>query len=175
MNQTETTAQEELFHIQESTNDDGTVDVEITDWQKLSNGRMTVEFQLPTVETQTERMDWPAKDTDDYKFVRLVRHCGYDLASADQIIGETVKADDGELVAPVKKSPKDIVRHLFDWNDFSDVIIPTSVAIALWPLFYPASVADSFKGREAEAVVFARASTAAVVWFVLFIIVVFVI
>ena len=116
MSTTEITAQEELYHIQESTNEDGTVDVEILGWEKqdqlhrdFSSDRekgasVKVEFRLPTVETESETMPWPDKDTSEYKFVRLVRQCGYDLASADQIVGEKAKSDGDELVVPEQKT-----------------------------------------------------------------------
>lgn len=110
MTETKISPQEELYHIQESTNDDGTVDVEILGWGKVAKIRddqpsqVTVEFQLPTVETKTETMPWPEKDTDDYKFVRVVRQCGYDLASADAIVGERVKSDGEELIVPKQES-----------------------------------------------------------------------
>jgi len=104
--------QEELYHIQESTNDDGSVNVEILGWEK-DGGVVNVEFRMPTIETRSEQMVWPDKDTDDYKFVRLVRQCGYDLAGAEQISGEYV-AYDGEIVAPQQQTKADYMKSLFE-------------------------------------------------------------
>ena len=133
----EITAQEELYHIQESTNDDGTVDVEIYAWKKdeydnLSSTRnhepeVTVEFQLPTVETETERMPWPDKATDDYKFVRLVRQCGFDLASAEQIKGETVRYDGEQLIVPKTKSLKEKLTPSPKWGTIG-IILPVVIS-----------------------------------------------
>ena len=109
MSSTEITPQEELYHIQESTNDNGTVNVEITGWEPINwksdrTNKVSVEFRLPTMQTEIETMAWPEKDTDDHKFVRLVRQCGYDLASADQIKGERAKYDGENLVVPKQES-----------------------------------------------------------------------
>jgi len=110
VNTQEIDAEEELYHLQESTNEDGTVDVEIEGWEKIEgthSEKVAVEYVLPSIEREVESMDWPEKATDDYKFVRLVRHCGYSLAGADQIEGSTVRLDGDELVIPEKKSVKE--------------------------------------------------------------------
>lgn len=86
---------DELYRITEATNDDGTVDVSIHDWEK-AGGDVTVEFILPTGETESERMDWPMRDDQsEYKFVRVVEAAGYSLVTADELRGSnaTVQAD----------------------------------------------------------------------------------
>jgi len=113
MTNTEITPQEELYHIQESTNDDGTVQVEILEWAKVDS-RVRIKFQLPTVETTNEWMPWPDKDSDEFKFVRLVRECGYDLASAEQIVGERVKSDGDELLIPKSKTTAEKAIVIYD-------------------------------------------------------------
>ena len=102
------TAEEELYHIQESTNDDGTVDVEILGWEKYGN-KVEVDYRLPTVEEESEQMQWPQKDSNEYKFVRLVRECGYDLAGAEHIVGSKVKCDGG-LVVPKQLTWKERIK-----------------------------------------------------------------
>jgi len=111
------TPQEELYHIQESTNADGTIDVEITDWKKKQNSAV-VYFQMPDITKNKERMLWPEKDSVDNKFVRLVNNCGYDIAAVDQIIGETVKYDNesGELFIPKQKTILDRMKKISDLN-----------------------------------------------------------
>lgn len=114
---TNETPQEELYHIQESTNEDGTVDVEITDWKKKQNSAV-VYFEMPDISKRKERITWPQKDTTDNKFVRLVNNCGYEIAAVDQIIGERVKydIDNGELFIPEEKSISDKIKQLSNLN-----------------------------------------------------------
>jgi hypothetical protein len=99
---------EELFHIQENTNDDGTVNVEIEEWSKKHNAlneeRVEIKFRKPTQEVKTEVMQWPQRATEEYKFYRIVKNCGYDLYNADQIEGCKIKYDGGKIIAPKKKS-----------------------------------------------------------------------
>lgn len=85
---------DELYRISEATNDDGTVDVSIHDWQKTGH-EVTVEFILPTGESETEQMDWPMRDDpSEYKFVRVVEAAGYGLVTAEELRGSnaTVQA-----------------------------------------------------------------------------------
>jgi len=90
---------EKLHHVQESTNDDGTLNVEITDWRE-HNGMIEIEYQLPTAEYKTQDLAFPDRATDDYDLVRLCESCGYSIGSLDQLIGERVKYEDGSLVIP---------------------------------------------------------------------------
>jgi len=94
---------EELYHLQESTNSDGTVDVEITSWEKSNaDGKLRIEFTKHNFEDGQAYLRWPEKDSTEYAFVSLVNSLGFDLANADKIIGETVKyhPERDELVIP---------------------------------------------------------------------------
>ena len=98
---------EELYHLQESTNSDGTVDVEITSWEKCSTDKdeVYIKFKKPNFETDAHYLPWPEKDSTEYAFVRLVNSLGFDLANADKITGEEVKyhPEREELVIPKGK------------------------------------------------------------------------
>lgn len=105
--QKELDAEEELYHLQESTNEDGTVDVEIIDWVKKRDDRgrgeyVHIDYRLPTLEEDYVEMNWPKNDTDEWKFVRMINHLGYSLASVNQIKGEEIKYDQdkGKIVVP---------------------------------------------------------------------------
>ena len=122
---------EELFHIQESTNDDGTVNVEILGWEK-EDDRVDVKYRTPTMETVTESMQWPQKDSSEYKFVRLVRHCGFDLHGADQIEGCTVKFESGAAIVPEQKTRREKVTEKI--RSPSDATISAQIlGFILWP------------------------------------------
>jgi len=135
---------EELYHIQELTNDDGTVDVEITDWEKEeysnSSAKVNIEFRTPWGETKTEMMKWPKKATDEYKFVRLVRQCGYDLTGATQIHGDRVPFNNGSLVVPQQQSRrgrlKEYIQSIFtSSSDTDEKLGPSLFAFTiLWPI-----------------------------------------
>ena len=98
--------EEELYHLQESTNEDGTIDVKIQGWEKDNNDNVKVSIMFPTAETDEMYLKWPKEDSTDYKFVRLVEACGYDIANSRMIKGEKVKfnRDEDSLVVPKNKS-----------------------------------------------------------------------
>lgn len=127
---------EELFHIQENTNKDGTVDVEIEDWVKKSNSlgdeKVRIEFIKPSREIKTETMDWPQRATEEYKFYRIVKSCGYDLYNADQIKGCKIKYDD-EIVAPKSKSRIQKLRESIE-NPSDASTMEQILFLSIWPL-----------------------------------------
>lgn len=128
---------EELFHIQENTNDDGTVDVEIKEWNKKHNAlneeRVEIKFRKPTQEVKTEAMEWPEKATEEYKFYRIVRNCGYDLYNADQIEGCKIKYGDGKIVAPKKKSRIQKLRESIK-NPSNASPVQQIYFLLIWPI-----------------------------------------
>ena len=101
---------DDLFRVAMETTDDGRVNAEITAVRgigKVDGRYIEVEYRLPSMRELTERMDYPERDTDDYKFVRLCRAAGYSLASAEQLEGAEVKAeqDDGEWFIHAPRTP----------------------------------------------------------------------
>jgi len=139
--------QEELYHIQESTNDDGSVDVEILGWKKeevLNEDRVFVRYRKPTMEVDQESMKWPQKDSDEYKFVRLIRHLGFDLHGANQIEGSVMKFKGGSLVVPENKSLLDLlsekytnIKETFRINASPIIIFLYSFVMLILAIFYP--------------------------------------
>lgn len=95
--QVELDPEEELYHLQESTNEDGTINVEITEWYKKQNKArgeyVFIKFKLPSLKEDSVKMDWPKEASNDWEFVRLVNSLGYTLSSVNQIEGEKVKYD----------------------------------------------------------------------------------
>lgn len=95
--QVELEPEEELYHLQESTNEDGTINVEIIEWSKKRNKargeHVFIKFKLPSLKEDSVKMDWPEEASNEWKFVRLVNSLGYTLSSVNQIEGEKVKYD----------------------------------------------------------------------------------
>lgn len=101
---------DELYQISEATNRDGTVNVHVYDFEKYEMGsgskRVRVHFRTPTGEEKEEKMDWPRRDTAEYKFVRLCRQTVGGLNAADFIKqdGAEIKADPKEWELVVEES-----------------------------------------------------------------------
>jgi len=101
-----------------------------------------VEYRLPTLETGTERMEWPEKDSSEYKFVRLVRHCGYTIGSLQSddvsIEGCRVKFDDGETVLPEQKTRRERIKESVSfsgwWMESDDKKVDFFFFVLMWPL-----------------------------------------
>lgn len=83
---------EQLDEIDLRTNDDGSVEVRILEWEKHPTAdRVSVKFRTPAGEVKTEKMPWPQSKDPEYKFIRLIQETPYTLRTAEQI------NDDDEL------------------------------------------------------------------------------
>jgi len=84
---------DELVRINEATNEDGTIDVEIFDWSK-DGDTVTVRFLTPTNDLKTEQMDWPkaGEKFDGYTFTKLLRYCDLSVQNAELLNGSVVPA-----------------------------------------------------------------------------------
>lgn len=94
--QKEFTVTDELYEISEATNSDGSVDVEVFDFEKSADGEsVKVWFHTPTMEKKSETMDWPRNDSNTYKFVRLCRKAVGGLNGAEWLKqdGAKIRAD----------------------------------------------------------------------------------
>jgi len=92
----EFTVTDELYQISEATNDDGTVNVEIFDYEKSADGEnVIVSFRTPTGDRRTEMYPWPKVDSAEYAFVRLCRQTvgGLNAAEFLKTDGAEVRAD----------------------------------------------------------------------------------
>ena len=83
---------DEVYRIVEATNDDGTVDVTIEDVVRNDKTAVVV-FSTPTAEVEKEKMDWPTRDSDDYKLVRICRATVGGFAAISDLKGERIAAD----------------------------------------------------------------------------------
>jgi len=83
---------DEVYRIVEATNDDGTVDVTIEDVVRNDKTAVVV-FSTPTAEIEKEEMDWPTRDSDDYKLVRICRATVGDFAAISDLEDERIAAD----------------------------------------------------------------------------------
>ena len=124
--------EERLYHVQESTNDDGTINVEISDWYDEGDV-ILIEYQLPTGQYESERFTFPQRATDEYELVRLAEGCGYSLVNLDQLVGERVKYDDGLVVPEHTSTVECIVSRLVPESPFregGDFLL----GVLLWPI-----------------------------------------
>lgn len=98
--------EDELFNLQRLTNKDGTVDAKILDYDKKESRRggdkAIVELELPYLDTELVEMPYPKKDSETYKFVRIIRHCGYQLEGVEEIKGHYIKyhPEKEEIIVP---------------------------------------------------------------------------
>lgn len=114
----EITVEDELWQIEDRTQEDGTVRGECLGWEKVEprrNGpKAAVRIRLPNGQRFTEEMEWPASaDPDQYEFVRLVEHCGYSLSAALDLEDEFVpcrRGEDGEWSIDIPQSTRADVR-----------------------------------------------------------------
>lgn len=109
----EFTVSDELYSISEATNSDGTVDVTIYDFEKLNNGNVRVHFYTPTMEQESEVMEWPKKDSIEYKFVRLCRKTVGSLSGAKWLKtdGADIKADPDKWEIDASMSGIETAKH----------------------------------------------------------------
>ena len=81
---------DELHSLEEASNPDNTLDVEITNVEE-SDGEITIDVEHYDMSTDTVSLEFPKVDRMKYKFVRLVNKFGYKLSQYKQLEGETVK------------------------------------------------------------------------------------
>ena len=128
---------DELYEISEATNKDGTVDVSIYDFDKVGSDEVRVYFYTPAMNEQSETMDWPRKDTPDYKFVRLCRATVGGLSGAEWLKtdGAKIKADpdNWEIKAELPKTTE--VKHSISNTSGSDIAEYVGISLfAIWAL-----------------------------------------
>lgn len=113
---------EELYLLDQATNDDGTIDVKVLDWEKKSKGDghvAEVEFMTPAGDVESEEMPWPTRASREYKFVRLCSQYGQGVVDPNAIKGKLAPAmeDDGEWELRVERevSVREFVTPSFGW------------------------------------------------------------
>jgi len=132
--QVELDPEEELYHLQESTNEDRTINVEITEWTKKENNSrgeyVFIKLKLPSLKEDSVKMDWPEEASNDWKFVRLVNSLGYSLSSVNQIKGEKVKYDreNESIVVPdymsrTERLRSNIREEIDHWYKHADMTV----------------------------------------------------
>lgn len=89
MSDDELSSVERLVRIEEATNEDGTVEVEIFDWDE-NDGKVTVEMITPTNDKVSEQMPFPKPggNLEQYKFYRLVRDAGLTMRNVELLEGK---------------------------------------------------------------------------------------
>lgn len=93
----------EAIRLSEATNDDGTVDVNVTDVHR-EDDVVVIEFQTPLDETKQEEMPWPDIEDDTYKIVRICEATVGSFSGLGEIENFNIRAhpDDWEIVVKNK-------------------------------------------------------------------------
>lgn len=134
---------DELVEIESRTNSDGTVNVTIEGWEKVSSSRVEVRFQL--IDTvKSEKMEWPSagESFDNNKFKRLITSCGLDMRNADLLEGSDATAvkngTSWELVVPDNTSIRErILKPLHNllssgWKWFTSLPLNDIIITVFW-------------------------------------------
>lgn len=134
----EFTVTDELYQISEATNSDGTVDVEVYDFNKKDRGdqsQVEVLFRTPTGDKKSETMEWPRKDSADYKFVRVCRNTVGGLNGAEWLKtdGARIKADpdNWEIKADLSRK-RQAIDHAKGWTLFKTFRAAVTLVIVAW-------------------------------------------
>ena len=129
---------DELYEISEATNRDGTVDVKVYDFDKLEESEeVRVHFYTPTMDKQSETMDWPRKDSTEYKFVRLCRATVGGLSGAEWLKtdGAHIKADPDNWEIKAEVSTTHQVKESLFGTSISDIGMYVGISLlAIWVL-----------------------------------------
>jgi hypothetical protein len=171
---------DELYAISQATNDDGTIDVTLHDFTKTdADDRVSVEFVTPAGDIKSEVMDWPERDSDEYKFVRLFDQTGYGIISAEEACenGTTVTATKNgsgwRLLAPEQQSAFDRMKHKLwqiresglqsgsdNWGSFWTMLLMAPFFLFITSVVYALRLDD----MNDTAVGYAMAFTHVVMW-----------
>lgn len=134
----EFTVTDELYEISEATNSDGSVDVEIFDFEKTSNGeKVKVWFHTPTMDKRSEKMKWPRNDSNEYKFVRLCRKTVGGLNGAEWLKqdGASISADPDDWTINARLNRRERVKSFISKRTIDEFILMiVGIIIAVWML-----------------------------------------
>jgi len=113
---------DELGRTSLRTTDDGYVKAHVTDLQERGDDTIELTVRLPTGEAVAFVLEKPIPWSEEYLFARIVDDTGYDAASVDHLLGETVllDRDDDALEHPVTNTGRDrqlpwLARTLLDF------------------------------------------------------------
>ena len=106
------------------------------DFEKLEeSGEVRVHFYTPTMDKQSETMDWPRKDSAEYKFVRLCRATVGGLSGAEWLKtdGAKIKADPDSWEIKAELTTGDKVKDNFSKMSVRDIGFYGGVSlVAAW-------------------------------------------
>lgn len=96
--QSEKSLSDEVYQISEATNEDGTIDAEITSIEKVEQhgqNKAEIEFdpKLPSEGPKTIHLDWPVIDDSNYRLVQLCEETIGSFAALPQMHGETISVN----------------------------------------------------------------------------------
>lgn len=152
---TELSDTEKLHTISEATNPDGTIDVELHDFNRSeADDMVSVEFITPDGEIESEVVPWPKADDEDYKFVRIFNQTGYGIIAAEEACEQnvTIKAerDPWRINAPHNQTTLELLKEKItkfitvnlgfgntdDWDFYATLAFAIPLMIIVF-IFYP--------------------------------------
>lgn len=104
--ETKNTIEDDAYQVVEATNEDGTIDAEIVEQPYRDGDELVVKARplIPDADTEVFRLDWPKRNTTNFKAVRLARSMVGGFQAVGQMENERVKLDetdgDWDLVIP---------------------------------------------------------------------------
>ena len=104
--ETKNSIEDDAYQVVEATNEDGTIDAEIVEQPYRDGDELVVKARplIPDAELEVFRLDWPKRNTADFKAVRLARSKVGGFQAIGQMENERVKLneteDDWDLVIP---------------------------------------------------------------------------
>lgn len=89
------TIEDEAYAVIESTNDDGSVDAEVTSEPERDGDEVVFDVLplIPTHDSKEVRMDWPVKESEEYDIVKLCNKKVGGFQSISNLKDEKVKVD----------------------------------------------------------------------------------
>ena len=106
------TLTEVTYQIEEATNEDGTVDVEINDMSyDEERDKITVEFFTPLGEKKHTEFDRPQRDDSSYEAVEFAESYIGSFGAMEQMDGSKVRADPNTWELQLQKTTKGKISH----------------------------------------------------------------
>ena len=122
----EKTVTDVAYQVEQATNDDGTVDVEIKDVQyHKRDDSIVIQFFTPLGETKNHVFDRPKRADDSYEVVRFANAYIGSFGAIEQLTGMSVKADPDswELQTPDTKTE----AALTHFSTILEYIVPVGI------------------------------------------------
>lgn len=128
---------QKLHRMQDSQNSDGTVNLELIEWEEKDN-KVYFDFLDPHGKEYNVSCTLPRSREEDVLFNRILDHTGWEFSTADQIEGEDIPAEptnNGYDILPETPTLREKVRGFLKRDKSYNE--PSALAKLGWALFHP--------------------------------------